>query len=1173
MNLNKSSRAGRLLATAAFCALALAGGQRASATAAPGARIPGVALDVGKLSSEQLFFDAGWEASDNDLWAIRNHIAQHDAMSPAGLAARAWLADTGGQSDEALDLYRQCLKDERVAAYCGYRLLRSGLRDKVAAADFARISALADRQAFGALRDPADLLNNIFFYRVDVLKDEPGAFKQLAKWEKDAPKRASAYLLIRGESDYNKTDYAGALDKYLKAAKANPGSVDPSFRLVDLIIDHFDVLSSQENAQILSDAPYLKGDKAVVALALCLKYVTSPQAQPKAASELLIHTADRLRKELKVTGVAYPFDLPPELASKLIHGDAIPVVNLYGLANQLHPSGEAVAGMVAAKEQMVASSYQPDVDDGFDQSPGSGVDHFTIALLSRANEELPDNPTILDVLGERLSRYDRAQADALFKQALQLPMPASLRKKVVDDYATYVYERWNDYAPAAALYRQNMEVDRRAMLGDLFWDREYAGDFEGASRALDELYAYDKARPGGVNEPWFERQRHLLGRWTQDASHTGPQPLNNVQSALPLKPILSTDDSIAVTPDDRFAAIGIQPVQLVDLKTGGRVREFGRGGPYRAFSPDGRYLAVESNFTEGDSSDTNQMLVYEVATGRTVVNLVRPDKVNALAWDPKGGRIAFVTDNTVNVYDMARHSLASRPLPSYANGWKLAWAPKTNQLAVGLLWGNGIQIFDPDTLKLTRVLQGPRFTHALSVTGDGRYLVAVDNDDHVFTWDAQNLDAPLRVGRAGIVGAMASRPGKSQVLISDIFDAADPVFGVFDATTGELAAQASSDKFGHAQFAHDGALLFRAQGADVEVRDASTLKVVRTLPLGAAKLEKVAYDGPAERLLVGDSDGLTVWNLAGRTRLKVLPGLHLVDDSHIGEGKVLVRRGPADTGREYLWLDTRALGLRPIVTASEDFKVTASAVRGDVLVLAGIDPIQMKRARINDDVFLVSFADLREDPNATASVASGWVETYDLRTGRKLAVRQGLVVPTAYGTFDFITDPKIETVDVSDDGANVAFTTSWVNGRLTGRTFGDTVRVVRLSDGAQLKKLTFDGPVHSAKFAAGGRIQAVLNFTQVTREIATDTFVSADDRYGNERHVIELPKSGGSVVYQYDQLARIDAGGRRIERWYEDNLDFVAADDARGRLITVTRQGTVAVLDLNALNPAAPAPR
>ena len=240
----------------------------------------------------------------------RNYIAEHDGKSAVGLVARAWVADRAGRSDEALSMYRQCLADERTAAYCAYRMLLPGTREKISAADFERISSLVDNQKFGALHDPTGLLNYMFLYRAKVLNDEPGAYKFLERWEKNYPQYSASYLVIRGDYESNfKNDYVASLKSYLAAEKIDPANSEIQLRIIDLVFDHFPSLTSANEGNAANNAPFLKGDKAVVAFAQCAKYVAANRStNPIAASSLLIHTADRLRQDLQLVTISSNID-------------------------------------------------------------------------------------------------------------------------------------------------------------------------------------------------------------------------------------------------------------------------------------------------------------------------------------------------------------------------------------------------------------------------------------------------------------------------------------------------------------------------------------------------------------------------------------------------------------------------------------------------------------------------------------------------------------------------------------------------------------------------------------------------------------------------------------------------------------------------------------------------
>lgn len=138
-----------------------------------------------------------------------------------------------------------------------------------------------------------------------------------------------------------------------------------------------------------------------------------------------------------------------------------------------------------------------------------------------------------------------------------------------------------------------------------------------------------------------------------------------------------------------------------------------------AFSPDGRYLAVEY---------PGQVFLYGTDGSKWRRIAAFASRVGSLAFNPDGTRLAGIQVNdTTQIFEIPSGRVAVT-CPSLGlneiGSTNVAYRPDGKQLAVGFAYRLGF--FDPETGVLERLVEPERLAHirSLSYTPDGRFLGA-----------------------------------------------------------------------------------------------------------------------------------------------------------------------------------------------------------------------------------------------------------------------------------------------------------------------------------------------------------------------------------------------------------------------------------------------------------------
>ena len=149
----------------------------------------------------------------------------------------------------------------------------------------------------------------------------------------------------------------------------------------------------------------------------------------------------------------------------------------------------------------------------------------------------------------------------------------------------------------------------------------------------------------------------------------------------------------------------------------------------RTFSPDGRRLAV---------SQSNRVIIFELATGREVIQWMLPAKINTLEFHPDGTTIAVgrSSGNVVSIHDVATGTVV-KELPVGGIGDQVvSWHPRGELLAVTGAASPRIQIWNVVTKRRVAVLDGhTQHVPVLTFHPDGALLASHSWDGVLRLWD------------------------------------------------------------------------------------------------------------------------------------------------------------------------------------------------------------------------------------------------------------------------------------------------------------------------------------------------------------------------------------------------------------------------------------------------------
>ncbi len=585
-----------------------------------------------------------------------------------------------------------------------------------------------------------------------------------------------------------------------------------------------------------------------------------------------------------------------------------------------------------------------------------------------------------------------------------------------------------------------------------------------------------------------------------------------------------------LSPDGRTMALGSAPMELWDVERGVKVMDLGRGS-WRRFSPDGRYLASVSNFTEVGGTAFHNLFIFDTRTGQVVHQMPFQFDLDGPRWDPFSKQVA-VQDNigTFTVVDVSSGARRAGRMGRQKISGESLWSADGRWFYTAQAQARQVLVWDARTLAFERALDGVDWVHGLGQTHDGRYLVATDNRHQISVWDTRTWERRT-VDEPGIASRrIAAHPSKPIIAVQGRFKGEVRLYDVAAMRLLHLfeGAELRDEGIRDAVFNPDGSKLFLAYEDRVEIVEVPSYRVARTIR-GVGLAPSASFKDDARGLLlVHDKAGVHAWDVATARRVHSWP---FGPRSRMFEG-----RGP---GRFVVWdagrlveIDTERFG-RQVLPIAPGFDVQDVAVGKTRIVLGGVAKDELDGQN--------------EVPD------EGIVAAFELDTGKKLFSTTIKIVRASL-RFGRIFRAGVR-VALDEDRGQVATSTWWQDGFGHAIDDGKEIGLLELSSGKAGRTITTEA-VKGLAFDAEGLVSARSGDYWLRYVPETGAWKRSDP--------VSVALAGGeSLHFSAMRVERQDAQGQILRTAQTGRLiQAHQVFEARDLLVLIDLSGRMAFLGL-----------
>jgi WD40 repeat protein len=323
----------------------------------------------------------------------------------------------------------------------------------------------------------------------------------------------------------------------------------------------------------------------------------------------------------------------------------------------------------------------------------------------------------------------------------------------------------------------------------------------------------------------------------------------------------------------------------------------GRVSRHMAFSPDGRYLAINLD---------DRLTLWEPSRPEAPVASLAAPRSYALAFSPDGRRVAFGNGAAITVRELARLDVPYRDIPFVGTASVLAFDTDGTRLAVGTekdsayVWDLSSAAREPTHTLVGRNSNG--YIDALGFSPDGRSLAGGSTAGSVWVWALEQPDVPkatyISDTNSHVLDVEYTADGSRLAVVRE---ANVQVYSISHRNQPVALLSGATEAVHRVTLSPDGELIAAAsldRAVRVWRRSRPTEAPIVLSAAGMDFVPFIAFDPSGTRLATAGNSSTQIWNLDRPTK----PEFTLASASAVAfmpDGRRLIS-GDND-GRVHLW--------------------------------------------------------------------------------------------------------------------------------------------------------------------------------------------------------------------------------------------------------------------------------
>ncbi|QHI38055.1 hypothetical protein IMCC3317_34390 [Kordia antarctica] len=775
-------------------------------------------------------------------------------------------------------------------------------------------------------------------------------------------------------------------------------------------------------------------------------------------------------------------------------------------------------------------------------------------LLNRAINLFDNNQALENILALRSLEYNfnlkKSKQHYLNSIQYSKTLKDSLNNTIQLALQYYILEP-NDYSKASEILNSFKESKKNLNDTELYnialnlHAVEFLNtNFEKALIHLNQANSFNT-----LKSSYYEERYKELKKLVNDITE---KQVENEVLIVPTT-VLETNNSMAISPNNKYIALGVRPTQLWDLEKKIKLRDIGIGGISSKFSLNNKYLAVIVNNKLSDEWTSSMIVIHNILNGdiEHIIPASHEREVSDFDWSPDSKKITYLTNNgEIYVYDL---SLKKRIVSSRAGniliGGSLLWHKSGKWIISGQAQSKYLTIHNSLDLSSIKRLNQVDWPHALGQTYDGKYLVCSDNNSNLTTWDIENewsFYNKVNINQAA--KTITAHPNKPIIAVNAFNKKGNYPLITFDVEKQKkLNSTTSVISAPKIYFSSNGEKIFKIENSKIDILSSETLTVNDSIIGESSYAYLGSTDKKNDYYITVDAEGVKIWNILNGRKVYTWnkkPDYFYKIES--GEGDKYLAAFHDYNNRKTKVYIYNSSNISKSLVLQLDFKLDKIKESKDKYVFAGSYFKVSKNDNVKQgEIALVNKSDFK------------FINKYpDISLIEDILKYQGGIVPFA----------GFHTIDITENGKELIYATYWQDGTGHELSYSKKCRVIDLSQKLYLiiKTIKTDREIKQASYV--GKNDSVIKISEGTQNKTFDRKRFESLSYdSNSLYEVSINLKNGDILKYSSNAISIERknGTKDFIRYPYSNLIDLEVFEEKNLFISLTNLNQIEFFDLN----------